>query len=235
VGRVVFDAASPDETGFENSGAREVVVQGSAGGTGGPWRELARTSLEKGKNDQAVELPVNEVRWLRVEVLSNHGHPTLTQLVKIRAYPAELVEETAKAGPPRPVSTDEGPLRVEKLRLSREKNGAAVPEPATFEPGETIWVYFKPKALRLDDKGEYALEVDVRLEDDKGEEKLHRPKVVEHRARPPKAGLSPFVSLKVDLPGEFPAGKYAVRLDVRDKEAGTEIKERAPFEVKKPR
>jgi hypothetical protein len=43
------------------------------------------------------------------------------------------------------------------------------------------------------------------------------------------------VSLKIELPADFPPGSYSVRLDVRDKEAGADLKERVPFEVKKAR
>lgn len=234
VARVTLDAGVPEEAGFEGSAAKDIVIRGSQASAAGPWVELARATLEKGKNDQSVDLPVNETRWLRVDVLSNYGHPTLTQLMKVRAFAAETTAAPRET-PAAPVTaTGEGPFRVERLRLSRERNGTPL-EPAVFSAGDVFWVYFKPRALRLDAKGEYGLEVDLRLEDADGNEKLFSPRVVDHRAKPPRAPLSPFVSLKVELPGDFPAGAYAVTLNVRDKNAGTELKERVPFEVKKGR
>ncbi|HZV01204.1 MAG TPA: hypothetical protein VFF73_31120 [Planctomycetota bacterium] len=232
--RVSFDAGIPEEAGFEGSGAREVLVQGSAASARGPWRELGRGTLEKGKNDQAVDLVPNEIRWLRVEILSNHGHPTLTQLMKVRAFASELVasDSGAPGGPKAPLTTDEGPFRLERLRLSKEKGGTAL-DPAEFSAGQTFWVYFKPRALRIDEKGECGLEVDLRLEDAQGNEKLSSPKVVDHHGPPPKPPLSIFASIKVELPADFPPGKYQVVLNVRDKAAGTELKEKVAFEVKK--
>jgi hypothetical protein len=232
--RVAFDADCPEEPGFEGSGARDVAIQGSAVGDHGPWHELGRIVLERGKRDQSVDLPPNGTRWLRVEVLSNQGHPTLTQLMKVRAFEAEQGAASQPAIEVKSArTTDDGAFRVERLRLSSEQGGT--PVPAVFGPGDTFWVYFKPRALRLDESGEYGLEVDLRLEDAEGKEQRSFPGIVNKRAKPPAPPLSPNVSLKVELPPTFRDGAYVVKLDIRDKEAGLELHESVPFEVKKPR
>src|SRR5262249_35038181 len=155
-----FDNSCPEDQGFEGAAARELVVEGSSAGPDGPWVELGHGVLEKAKNDQIVELAPNEGRWLRVALLSNHGHPVLMQLVRGRAFAAEIVTETP--GPA--VTTDEGPFRLERLRLSLENRGAEVEKPV-FDPGQSFWIYFKPRALQLSSRGEYSLEVDLRFED----------------------------------------------------------------------
>jgi hypothetical protein len=231
VARVAFDDALPEEAGFEGSAAKDVVVLGSSESSHGPWKELGRTTLERGKNDQALDLPANDTHWLRVDVLSNHGHPTLTQLLKVRAF-ANDASGTPTPAAPRANVTDEGPFRVERLRLSREEKGTAL-EPAVFAPGETFWVYFKPRALRLDIDGNYWIGVDMKLEDAQGNEKMSWPAIVDSRSK--SAKLTLFVSFKVELPKNFPAGNYAVRLDVKDKLSEAAVDERVPFEVKKAR
>ncbi|MBI3724709.1 discoidin domain-containing protein [bacterium] len=238
VARLSFDNACPEEKGFEGAAAREVVVEGSTQGARGPWRELARGTLARGKNDQSLEVPQNESRWLRISLLSNHGHPTLTELMEVRAFAAQYAEagpspSTGTGAPPAPTrTTDDGAFRVERLRLSKEKDGAAL-DPAVFAPGDTLWVYFKPRAMRLNEHGNYGLEVDLRLEDAKGEETLTKPKLLDHVGAPPKPPNSPYVSLKVPLPSALAAGSYVVRITVRDSFAQKELNERLTFEVKK--
>src|SRR5207249_3498095 len=141
---------------------------------------------------------------------------TLTQLMEARAYGAEWVtaapapQAVPLAGPVR--TTDEGAFRLERVKLSHDRTGAAL-EPAVFAPGEIFWVYFKPRALRLDEKGEYALEVDLKVEDHDGKEQLSKPKVLESVPRkPPSPPYSPFVSLRVELTQDFPTGTYTVRV-----------------------
>jgi hypothetical protein len=234
VARLAFDDACPEEKGFEGAAAREVGIEGSGAGPDGPWVDLGRVVLEKGKNDQPVDLPPNQVRWLRLAVCSNHGHPVLTQLLRVRAFAAEVVTENPGAGPP-PATTDEGPFRLERVKLSLEKNGAALDPPA-LEAGQALWIYFKPRALQLTAAGEFSLEVDLTTTDAHGEVKHSLLKVVDHKGKPPAPPLSTYVTLKVELdPDTYKPGLYTLRIVARDREAKKETSEKIAFEVKKPR
>jgi hypothetical protein len=231
VARLAFDDACPEESGFEGAAAREVSIEGSSVGPLGPWRELGRAILEKGKNDQPVDLVPNDGRWLRVSLISNHGHPVLTQLVRIRAFPAEAVAAGPSSAPV--VTTDEGPFRLERVRFTRTRENHEVPlDPAVVGPGDSLYVYFKPRAMQLSALGEYALDVDFRFEDFKGEEQHATVKTV--HGRPPAPPLSTFVSVKVELPPTFPPGLYTLRIIAHDRESLKETREKLTFEVKKP-
>ena len=230
VARLAFDNAAPDGSGFEGSAAREVVVEGSTTGPDGPWRELGRGVLEKGKDDQPLDLAPNEGRWVRVSVVSNHGHPVLTQLVRIRAFAAET---TSAPEPQAVVTTDEGPFRLESMRLSLTKGGPALVEPAAVEPGQVLWLYFKPRAMRLSAEGKYSLEVDLETEDSAGTRRI-KPRAVDHTGTPPGANKSTYVSLTLELdPTGYPPGHYSLAIIARDREAKKETREVVKFVVKK--
>jgi hypothetical protein len=233
--RVAFDDSCPDDPGFEDASARDVVVEGSVASARGPWKTLASPRLEAGKNDQGVDLPANETRWLRVGIVSNQGHPTLSRIMKVRAFAAEVVPVGSAAVTPKetkPLATDDGPLRLERLKVSKERLGPSL-EPAIFHEGESIWVYFKPRALKLSAQGEYAIQVDLKIEDQDGVVRLDSTKEPPHRGKPPAPPYSLFVTAPVPLPVGFPVGAYSVLVSVHDEEAGTEVHDRFTFKVEK--
>lgn len=196
--RLEFDAACMDEGDYAGVGAKGYVVEGSSEGPQGEFVELARGELTRGANDQAIELPLgSRARWLRLTLTSNHGHKDLTELMEVRAY------AQGAAG-----------FRLERARLSLQRNGAATAEP--FAPGARVWVNFKPRGLAKNAEGKVWLSVDLVLEDAQGKELLVREQVVDHTGLPPARPLSSFVSLYLTLPEGFPSGSYVVRILARD-------------------
>jgi hypothetical protein len=220
VARIAFDNACSD---FEDAAARDVVVEVSTVGPQEGWREVLRASLAKGKNDQSFDVATPLAgKWLKLTILSNHGHPTLTELMEVRAYGLEA---------PEPRATDESQeLAIDRLRVSKTKNGEAA-APATFEAGQTIWINWKPRGLRSDAHGECSFEADLVIESKDRKPLVARPKVVEHKGRLPRPPLSPFVALHVDLPAGFPPGEYDAHVTLRDRLSGSETSGRAAFVV----
>lgn len=196
--RLELDAACMDEGDYAGVGAKGYLLEGSQSGPEGPFEELATGELARGQNGQAIELPPSaRARWLRLTLTSNYGHRDLTELMEVRAF------AQGPAG-----------FRLERARLSRQRNGAANAEP--FAPGARVWVNFKPRGLAPNAEGKVWLSVDLVLEDGHGKELLVREKVVDHTGAPPARPLSSFVSLYLTIPEGFPAGNYVVRVLARD-------------------
>jgi hypothetical protein len=208
--RLAFDNEVPVEAGFEGVAAKRFRVEASALGPERGYRQIAAGELVSGKSDQAFSADSGgPVRWLRLTILSNHGHPTLTELMELRAF-GDSAGQEAGAQPGES-------FRLERARTSREKNGPQLPEGQAFRETERVWVNFKPRALATNAEGKYWIEVDLILEDDQGNALLRRDKVVDRLARHPSPPLSTFVAVHLDLPEAFPAGTYTVRLIARDR------------------
>jgi hypothetical protein len=86
VGAVEFDNGS-SEGGYPGSSARNVSVQASNVGPSGPYTSLAAVVLARGVNAQHFAVGPTTIRWLRILIQSNYGHPNYTQLMGIRFYP----------------------------------------------------------------------------------------------------------------------------------------------------
>ncbi|MBX3465938.1 MAG: discoidin domain-containing protein, partial [Planctomycetes bacterium] len=222
--KLAFDNACPEEEGFEGVSAAGFAVEVSTDGQDGPYRPALEGTLLRGKNDQVFELqPPVEARWVRLTIRSNHGHPTLTELMGVRAYAAGEAGPTASAGE----------FHLDRVRASRAKNGPPLEgEAAAFQAGERVWINVKPRGLSVGPEEKAWLEIDLVLEDAQGRELLRRDRVVDHVARPPAPPLTPFVSLHLDLPRDFPPGPYAVRLLARDRIAQTSAAAVCPFTVR---
>lgn len=218
--RVTFDNACSD---FEDAAARDVVVEVSTAGPQEGFREVLKTALAKGKNDQSFDLTPIAARWLRLTIVANHGHPTLTELMEIRAYGLETDVKPNEEPSPE--------LVIDRLRVSRSKNGEAA-TPPTFAPGETVWVNWKPRGLRVDPSGECSFEADLVIESKDHKPLVARPKVVDFKRALPKAPFfTPFVANDIHLPSGFPPGDYEARVTLRDRLSGAETTARASFAV----
>ncbi len=200
------------EAGFEGASARAFELAGAAA-EGGPFRPLAAGELTAGRGGQGFEVAEGEpVRWLQLTLRSNHGHATLTELMELRAYGRAVAEAPAPAPAPAPAES----LRLGELTLAHSRAGPPLGQSASVAPGQRLWVSFKPRGLRPGDDGQTWLEVDLVLEDGEGQQLLRRDRVVSHRAPPPRPPLAPVVRLYLDVPPEFPAGIYRLRLLARD-------------------
>lgn len=225
--RLVLDNGCPEEKGFEGVSAAGFTLEVSNDGAEGPFKPVLEGTLVRGQNDQAFDLPAPvDARWLRLTVRGNHGHATLTELMDVRAY--------AEGALPPPSSGAAGSFLLDRVRASRARNGAPVEATDAFKPGERVWINVKPRGLATGPEQKAWLEIDLILEDAQGRELLRRDRVVDHVARPPAAPLSPFVAMHLDLPKEFPAGTYTVRLVARDRIAQTSAAALCPFVVAAP-
>jgi len=204
--RVVFDADCPEEEGFQGVAARGFRLEVSALGPERGFRRVTEGELVAGEADQAFPVEVDEaVRWVRLTLTSNHGHPTLTELMEVGLLAAGGAADPDAGG---------AGLRLDRLRVSKERNGSAAEAP--FAAGEVVWINLKPRGMATSSEDEYWLEVDLVLEDDAGHVLLRRDKILDHVARLPAPPLSPFVAVNLELPEGFPGGTYVVRLVVRD-------------------
>ena len=219
-----FDNACPVEPGFEGAAAQDFEIEASVVGPNEGYTRVLKGRLASGVNGQRFELktPV-EARWLRLSILSNHGHQNLTELMELRVWPAGSAAGT---------TPDRTELRLEKLRASRQRNGDAVPAGESFRVGERVWVNLKPRGLTAGADGKYSLEVDLVLEDAQGRSILRRDKVVDQTAHLPAPPLSPFVALHLDLPEGFPGGSYVIRVVARDRLGSTSAAGTCEFTVK---
>ncbi|RTZ75742.1 MAG: hypothetical protein DSZ00_01400 [Gammaproteobacteria bacterium] len=98
--RLVVENRENDEMYYPGISARKVRFSVSTVSSTGPWKPAA--VIEGKKYDRSeVELaePV-EARWLKVEVLSNHGHPLYTEISELEAYGEPLTDEPLPKGNP---------------------------------------------------------------------------------------------------------------------------------------
>ena len=242
LGAVAFDDTCPVEADFAGVAAREVRLEASLRGPeANDWRVVLAASLVEGKDEQRFELPPGtEAGWLRLSVLSNHGHKSLTELMELRGYaPAGSPPAGPAAAPPAPAAPAPAaaprpsvPFQLDKLRASRQRNGDPLGEGEAFRAGERVWVNLKPRGLVPGAEGKYWLELDLVLEDAQGRAILRREKVVEQTAPLPAPPLSTFVALHLDLPEGFPGGSYVVRVVARDRFGETSAAGTCPFTVK---
>lgn len=99
---LVFNNALKDEPAYPGISARQVEVWAGAESRE-KLRRVASFQLERNKNGQAVQIEPTELRWLKLVVLDNWGHPTWTEMNASAAYddgsrPAALADELARRG-----------------------------------------------------------------------------------------------------------------------------------------
>ena len=74
------------EKRYPGVSAREVVFHGSSVSSSEGYQELARVEAKQGGRQEVQVAQPMPVRWLRVDVLSNHGEKNHTELMELEAY-----------------------------------------------------------------------------------------------------------------------------------------------------
>jgi hypothetical protein len=109
--RLVVDNRDDDEMQYPGISAREVRFEASTQSHTGPWKPVATVMGKKfGRAEKVLERPV-PARWLKVTVLSNHGHKLYTEISELEAYGQPLQERPPHEMQPDGVyQTNYGPL-----------------------------------------------------------------------------------------------------------------------------
>lgn len=214
--------------------AQSVVFEASAQSAQGPWQALGQfQAAENGAS--GVNVKGVSARWIRVRVLKNYGHASLTQIAALRVMTdSSLSALDAGAAKPDKVQEPDPKFKVQKLRLSNSKNGPD--SGAKHQAGERVFLCFKPKNMQLSRTGKYWLTVDLKVLGANDKVVVERKDLLNHTAQAPQAPLSSFVSLYIDIPKRFPPGLYKLELTITDKfrnEALVEVLELkvTPFEA----
>ncbi len=109
--RLAVDTRDSDEMQYPGISARQVRFSASTVSHAGPWKPMA--VLEGRRFDRVekrLDRPV-EARWIKVEVLSNHGHPHYTEISELEAYGEPVAQAAqAKQDPSGIYQTNYGPL-----------------------------------------------------------------------------------------------------------------------------
>lgn len=218
---------------FPGISAQDVVFEGATKSKDGPWEALASFKAnEDGATAQDVEK--KQARWIRVRVTSNYGHSTLTQIASLKVHTDDALKDYAPADIPKtPTAKDIQAFEITRTRLSTSNNGPA--HDAAFESGSRVFLNFKPRGMTMNRRGRYWLVVDVEILGDKDKVIVRKEKLVDKIAALPKAPLSIFVSLGIDIPKTFPPGTYKIRWTSHDKLAGKAVQNELPLVVAPPK
>ncbi len=111
--RLVVDNRDDDEMQYPGISAKEVRFSASIRSHKGPWTPIAVVEGRPFERaEKRLEKPV-PARWLKVEVLSNHGHERYTEISELEAYG----DPVGDPPPPEPADgvyqTNYGPLLLE--------------------------------------------------------------------------------------------------------------------------
>lgn len=79
------------EKEYPGISARRVLVMGSRSAPTGPYETLAEVEIPQGGETTHRLDAASEVRWIRIEILSNWGHADWTELMEVAAN-GELIE-----------------------------------------------------------------------------------------------------------------------------------------------
>jgi len=110
--RLVVDNRDDDEMQYPGISAKEVRFSASTESHTGPWTPMAVVEGKKfGRAEKVLEKPV-AARWLKVEVLSNHGHRLYTEISELEAYGEPLGDPPAGVEPGGVYQTNYGPLML---------------------------------------------------------------------------------------------------------------------------
>jgi hypothetical protein len=79
-----FNSANEDK--MPGIGARTVEVEFSMTGPDSDFYPVGVFELKKGPEPEVYEIPKSPARWVRLTILSNHGHPHFTELGEFEAW-----------------------------------------------------------------------------------------------------------------------------------------------------
>ena len=91
--RLVVDNREDDEMYYPGISARKVRFSVSTESSTGPWKAVA---VVEGKKYDRSEVELEDpavAHWLKVEVLSNYGHPLYTEISELEAYGEPLADK----------------------------------------------------------------------------------------------------------------------------------------------
>lgn len=112
---LAVDNRGEDDGEYPGVAAREVRFSASVVSPTGPWTTMTTVVGEPGERvEQVLETPV-AARWIRVEILSNHGNPNYTELAEVEARGVPLENDRLAAEPlvDGIYQTDYGPLLLQ--------------------------------------------------------------------------------------------------------------------------
>ncbi len=109
--RLVVDNRDNDEMQYPGISAREVRFSASTTSPAGPWSPVTVVMGKPfGRAEKVLQRPV-VARWLKVEVLSNHGHKLFTEISELEAYGEPVAERVPdEVSPDGVYETNYGPL-----------------------------------------------------------------------------------------------------------------------------
>ncbi len=111
--RLVVDNRDNDELQYPGISAREVRFSASTRSHTGPWKPLGVVEARPfGRAELALTEPA-KARWLKVEVLSNHGHSAYTEISELEAYGEPVDEVVFQPEATGLYQTNYGPLLLE--------------------------------------------------------------------------------------------------------------------------
>lgn len=218
---------------FPGISAQNIVFEGTDKSKDGPWEALASFKAnEDGATLQAVDK--KKARWIRIRVLSNYGHSTLTQMAGLKVHTSDALKDYGGADIPKnPTAKDIPAFEITRARLSTVNNGAA--HDSSFESGSRVFLNFKPRGMTMNRRGRYWLIVDVEILGDDDKVIVKKEKLVDKIAALPKAPLSIFVSLSIDIPKTFPPGSYKIRWTSHDRLAGKKLSSELSLVISPPK
>lgn len=218
---------------FPGISAQNVIFEGTDKSKDGPWESLAAFKAnEDGPTLQSVDK--KKARWIRVRVLSNYGHSTLTQLAGLKVHTDDALKDYGPTKLPKnPTAKDIPAFEITRARLSTVNNGPA--HDASFESGSRVFLNFKPRGMTMNRRGRYWLIVDVEILGDDDKVIVKKDKLVDKIAALPKAPLSIFVSLSIDIPKTFPPGTYKIRWTSHDRLAGKKLSNELSLTISPPK
>ncbi|MDF1660233.1 MAG: discoidin domain-containing protein [Planctomycetota bacterium] len=218
---------------FPGISAQNIVFEGADKSKDGPWEPLASFKAnEEGPTLQAVDK--KKARWIRIRVLSNYGHSTLTQMAGLKVHTSDPLKDYGPADLPKnPTAKDIPAFEITRARLSTVNNGPA--HDSSFESGSRVFLNFKPRGMTMNRRGRYWLIVDVEILGDDDKVIVKKDKLVDKIAALPKAPLSIFVSLSVDIPKTFPPGTYKIRWTSHDRLAGKKLSNELSLVISPPK
>jgi hypothetical protein len=210
---------APVDDALPGIAAKVLRFECSREGPEGPWELLRRVEAAE-SGESAFAVPARRFQWLRVEIESNYGHPTVTQLAGLKA----LTRDELRAAAPKVRDLEPGApsFELRELRLSKDPNG--VDAGLEHVAGSRVYICFKPRNMRLNTAGEYSLSVDLSVLGADERVIARKAKLVDSVAVLPQAPLVPYVALRLDLPKALPPGAYQLQLEIQDGFSGRIMK-----------
>lgn len=95
--RFAIDNSAADEDGWAGISAREISLEASTDGPGGPWTEVLRGEVGQGVRTELEAPEPFAAQWLRLTIHSNWGDPDYTEVMELSAWGERLREVTPVA------------------------------------------------------------------------------------------------------------------------------------------